>query len=71
MSRVHIAKSSNNLKSINLKNNYFKNSSFPSVLDEWKKLEKALKKQILDFIGERGNSIFRSHNPVLCRKRKS
>ena len=44
MSRVHIAKSSNNLKSINLKNNYFKNSYFPSVLDEWKKLEKALKK---------------------------
>lgn len=37
--RMHITRNINNLKGINVKHNFFKNSNFSSVISEWNKLD--------------------------------
>ena len=69
---MQITRNLNNLKSINIKNNFFKNSFF-SVISEWNKFAlkisdsvtlESFKKQILDFIRPRDNSTSKLHNPI-------
>ena len=68
---MHITKKSNNVKSVNVEHNFFKNSNF-SKIQEWNKLNlkirnsatlETFKKQILDFIRPKLNSTFKLHNP--------
>ena len=68
----HRTRNSYNIPQFNIKHNFFKNSFFPSVIAEWKKLDSdiwnlnslsLLKSRILKFIRPNPNSIFNCHNP--------
>ena len=68
----HRTRNSYNIPQFNIKYNFFKNSFFPSVIAEWKKLDSdiwnlnslnLLKSRILKFIRPNPNSIFHCHNP--------
>ena len=57
--RMHITRNINNLKGINVKHNFFKNSNFSSVISEWNKLDlktldsntsESFKEQTLKFV---------------------
>ena len=71
--RVHNTRLSYNIPIIKVKQDYFKNSFFPSAISEWNKLDlnirnsaslNAFKKKILNFIRPCSNSIFDIHSPL-------
>ena len=64
---------SDNIPTFSARNDYFKNSFFPSAITEWNKSDclvknadsfHVFKKHILDFIRPLPNSIFNIHNPL-------
>ena len=61
-----------NIPQFNVRNNFFRNSYFPSIVTEWNNLDKSIrnsesfsifKENILKFIRPSPNSIFNCHNP--------
>ena len=73
LNRVHNTRLSYNIPPIKLRDDYFKNSFFPSALTEWNKLDlnirnseslNTFKKRLLNFIRPCTNSIFDIHNPL-------
>ena len=72
LNRVRETRHSNNILAIHTRQNYFKNSFFPSTISEWNNLDCTIrnsgslsifKKSLLNFIGPCANSIFNIHNP--------
>ena len=66
------ARQCNKIPAINVKQDFFKNTYFPSTIIEWNKLDlkiknsesiEAFKKRILPFIRSSPNSTFNCHNP--------
>ena len=64
---------SDNISTFFARQDYFKNSFFPSAINEWNKFDclvknadsfHVFKKHILDFIRPLPNSIFNIHNPL-------
>ena len=62
----------NKIPAINVKHDFFKNTIFPSIIIDWKKLDwktknsesiETFKKRILSFIRPSPNSTFNCHNP--------
>ena len=73
LNRVHNTRLSYNILPIKVRDDYFKNSFFPSALTEWNKLDlnirnseslNTFKKRLLNFIRPCTNSIFDIHNPL-------
>ena len=73
LNRVHNTRLSYNIPPIKVRDDYFKNSFFPSALTEWNKLDlnirnseslNTFKKRLLNFIRPSTNSIFDIHNPL-------
>ena len=72
LNRVRTTRHSNNIPAIHTRHNYFKNSFFRSTISEWKNLDckirnsgslSIFKKNLLNFIRPRANSIFNIHIP--------
>lgn len=70
---IHITRNLKNLKGINFKPNFFKNSFFPSAISEWNKCNlqiydsdifESLKKQTLHYIRPCQNSNFKLSMPL-------
>ena len=66
-------RNSDNIPCFNTRHNFFKNSSFPSTIIEWNKLDvslrkcdsfKVFKKEILKLIRPLSNSFYNCHNPI-------
>lgn len=70
---IHITRNLKNLKGINFKPNFFKNSFFPSVISEWNKCNlqiydsdifESFKKQTMYYIRPCQNSNFKLSMPL-------
>ena len=70
---IHITRNLKNLKGINFKPNFFKNSFFPSAISEWNKCNlqiydsdifESFKKQTLHYIRPCQNSNFKLSMPL-------
>ena len=74
--RVRNTRLSYNIPPIKVRHDYFKNSSFPSAITEWNKLDLNIRnsaslytsqKKLLNFISPCANGIFDIHNKLLTR----
>ena len=68
----YLTRNSDNISQIRTKHNFFKNSFFPSTINEWNNLDPDIhnsesvgffKSKILKFIRPKPNSIYNCHNP--------
>ena len=68
---VHVIRNTNNVPQFKVKDNFFRNSFFPSAVIEWNKLDlnicnseslNILKKRRVKFIRHSGSSVFICHN---------
>ena len=72
-SRLHTTRNSDSITPFNVRHNFFKNSFFPSVISEWKKLDleirnsaslEIFKKHSSNFIRPNSNNAFNINNPL-------
>ena len=70
---MHTTRNSDNITPFKVRHNFFKNSFFPSVINEWNKLDleirnsaslEIFKKHLLNFIRPNSNSVFNISNPL-------
>ena len=72
----YLTRNSDNVSQVRTKHNFFKNSFFPSTINEWKNLDPDIRNsevvgffkiKILKFIWPKPNSIYNYHNPKRIR----
>ena len=70
---MHTTRNSDNITPFKVRHNFFKNSFFPSVIIEWKKLDLEIrnsdfleiyKKTLLNFIRRNSNNVRNINNPL-------